>query len=142
MNADVSYCYVWKTLERKTYTVPDVINISFIMAVSKFISVDEMKELVIVKDLPYSDVSNMLQKKNPDVKGISERSVRRFCSSNNVRKRLNLSKEEFQKIIFLEASKVWRLMYLLFMEIILFKKKITQVIQPLGLHYYHYTNMR
>ena len=103
---DVSFCYVWKTLERKTYTVPDVINISFIMAVSKFISVNEMKELVIVKDLPYSDVSNMLQKKNPDVKGISERSVRRFCSSNNVRKRLNLSKEEFQKIIFLEASKV------------------------------------
>ena len=77
-----------------------------IMAFSKFVSVDEMKELVIVKDLSYSDVSNMLQEKNPDVKVISERSVRRFCSSNNIRKRSILSKEEFQKIIFLEASKV------------------------------------
>ena len=45
------------------------------MAVSKFVSVDEMKELVIVKDLSYSDKSNVLQEKNPEVKGISERSV-------------------------------------------------------------------
>ena len=67
--------YVWKTLERKTYTAPHVVNISFIMAVSKFVSVDEMKELVIVKDLSYSDKSNVLQEKNPEVKGISERSV-------------------------------------------------------------------
>ena len=100
------FCYVWKTLERKTLTVPHVTNISFIMAVSKFISVDGMKELVIEKDLSYSDVSSMLQEKNPDVKGISERSVRNFCTSNNNRKRSNLSKEEFQKIIFLEVSKV------------------------------------
>ena len=69
------FCYVWKTLERKTYTAPHVVNISFIMAVSKFVSVDEMKELVIVKDLSYSDKSNVLQEKNPEVKGISERSV-------------------------------------------------------------------
>ena len=48
----------------------------------------------------------MLQEKNPDVKGISERNIRRFCTSNNIRKRSNLSKEEFQEIIFLEASKV------------------------------------
>ena len=102
----MSFCYVWRTLERKTYTVPHVVNIFFIMAVSKFIFVDEMKELVIVKDLFYSDVSNMLQEKNPDVKGISERSVRHFCTSNNIRKRSNLSTEEFRKIIFLEASKV------------------------------------
>ena len=64
----MSFCYVWRTLERKTYTVPHIVNIFFIMAVSKFIFVDEMKELVIVKDLSYSDVSNMLQEKNPDVK--------------------------------------------------------------------------
>ena len=65
-----------------------------------------MKELMIVKDLSYSDMSNMLQEKNPDDKEISERSFRRFCPSNNIRKRSNLSKEESQKIIFFEASKV------------------------------------
>ena len=91
---------------KKTYTPPHVVNNSSIMSFSKFISVDEMKELVIVKDLSYSDVSNMLQDKNTDVTRISERSVRRFCTSNNIRKRSNLNKEEFQKIIFLEASKV------------------------------------
>ena len=83
-----------------------VIKISFIMAVSKFVSVDEMKELVIVKELPYSDVSNILQENNPDAKGISERSVRRFCTYTNIRKQSNLSKEEFQKITFLQVSKV------------------------------------
>ena len=94
------------SLERRTHTAPHVISVSFIMAVSKFISVDEMKELVIVKDLSYSGASNMLQEKNSDVKGISEISVRRFFTSNNIRKQSNLSKKEFQKIIFLQASKV------------------------------------
>ena len=124
----------WKTLERKTDTTPHAINISFIMAVSKIFSVDKMKEFVIVKDLSHSDVSNMLQEKNPDVKGISEISVKRFCTSNNIRKRSNLSKEEFQKITFMEA----------FMEIIVFRKvlkRIKEVIQLLGLHYYHYKNI-
>ena len=115
-----AFFYIWKTLERNTYTAPHVVNIPFIMEVSKFISVNEMRELVIVKDLSYSDVSNMLQERNPGVKGISERSVRHFCTSNNIRKESNLSKVEFQKIISLEASKVWRLKYLLFIEIIVF----------------------
>ena len=83
-------------LERKTYTVPNVVDISFIIAVSKFISADEMKEFVIVKDFPYSDVRNMLQEKNSDAKEISETSVRRS----------NFSEEEFPKIIFLYASNV------------------------------------
>ena len=70
-----SFCFVWMSLERNTYTVTNVVNISFIMAVSKFISVDKMKELVIAKGLPYSDVSNVLQEKNSDAKEISETSV-------------------------------------------------------------------
>ena len=37
----------------------------------------------------------MLQEKNPDAKEIFERSVRRFCTSNNTRNQSNLSKEEF-----------------------------------------------
>ena len=65
------------------------------MAVSKFVSADEVKELVIVKNFSYSDVSNMLQEKNSDVKGISETSVMRLRTFNNIRKQSNLSKEEF-----------------------------------------------
>ena len=45
--------------ERNTYTAQHVINISFIMAVSKFISNDNIKELVIAKDFSYSDVGDM-----------------------------------------------------------------------------------
>ena len=69
MNAHASFCYLWMALERNIYTAPNVVNIFFIIAISKFIFVDEMKELVMVKDLYYSDVSNMLQKKNLDAKG-------------------------------------------------------------------------
>ena len=43
--------------------------------------------------------------KNPDAKGIYKRGVRRFCSSNNIRRQSNLSKEEFQKIIFFSGIK-------------------------------------
>ena len=60
------FCYVWVSLERNTYTMPHVINISFLIAVPKFISVIEMQELVIAKDLSYSDVRNILQEKNPE----------------------------------------------------------------------------
>ena len=59
------FCYVWVSLERNTYTMPHVINISFLIAVPKFISVIEMQELVIMKDLSYSNVRNILQEKNP-----------------------------------------------------------------------------
>ena len=86
MNLHASFCYVWMYLERNPYTTPHVLNLSFIMVISKFISVDEMKEPVILKDFSYSDVINMLQEKNPDAKGISERSVRCFFTSNNIRK--------------------------------------------------------
>ena len=71
-----------------------------------------MKELVIMKDLSYPNMSNILEEKNPEAKGISERSVRCFFTSNNIRKWSNLSKEEFYRIIFLEASKVLHLKYL------------------------------
>ena len=70
--------FVWMYLERNTYTMPHVLNLSFIIVISKFVSVDEMKELVIVKDLSYSDVSDMLQEKNQHNKGISQKSVRHF----------------------------------------------------------------
>ena len=63
-----------------------------------------MQELVIVKDLSYTDVRNMLQEKNPVAEGTSERSVRRFCTSNNIRNQSNLSKGEFQNIFFLQVS--------------------------------------
>ena len=60
------FCYVWVSFERNTYTIPHVINISFLIAVPKFISVIEMQELVIMKDLSYSNVRNILQEKNPE----------------------------------------------------------------------------
>ena len=46
------------------------------MMVWKFISVDEMKSIVIVKDLSSSDVRNILQGKNSDATRYSKRSVK------------------------------------------------------------------
>ena len=112
-----SFCYVWISLERNAYAAPYVINISFIIVVSKFISVIEMQELVIVKDLSYFGVRNVLQEKNPDTERIFERSARHFCTSTNIRNQSNLNKEEFQKMIFCGHLKC-----LLFMEIIVFQK--------------------
>ena len=116
MHERVTFCYIRISLERNTYIVSHAINICFIMAVSRFISFDEMKEFVIMKDLFSSNVGNMLQENNPDAKEISERSVWRFCSSNNIRKQSNLSKEEFETTIFLQTSELRLLKYLLFME--------------------------
>ena len=48
----------------------------------------------------------MLQEKNPDTKEIFERSVWHFCTSNNIRNQSNLSKEEFETTIFLQASEL------------------------------------
>ena len=86
MNAHASFSYAWMSLERNNYTVPHVLNMSFVMVISKIISVDEMKEAVMVKDLSYFDVSNMLQEKNSYAKGISEKSAARFRISKNIRK--------------------------------------------------------
>ena len=82
------------------------INICFIVAISRFISFAEMKELMIMKDMFSSNVRNMLQEKNPDTKEIFERSVWHFCTSNNIRNQSNLSKEEFETTIFLQASEL------------------------------------
>ena len=126
------------SLERNNNTVPHVINISFIITVSNFISAAETQELVIVKDLSYYEERNMLQEKNLVAIGV-------FCTSINMRNQSNLSEEKFQKIIFLQASsKAWHLKCLLFMEIMVFRRildNITQVIQLFRLLYYHYENI-
>ena len=116
MHEHVTFCYIRISLEKNTYIVSHSINICFIVAISRFISFAEMKELVIMKDMFSSNVRNMLQEKNPDTKQIFERSVWHFCTSNNIRNQSNLSKEEFETTIFLQASELWLLKYLLFME--------------------------
>ena len=116
MHEHVTFCYIRISLEKNTYIVSHGINICFIVAISRFISFAEMKELVIMKDMFSSNVRNMLQEKNPDTKEIFERSVWHFCTSNNIRNQSNLSKEESETTIFLQASELWLLKYLLFME--------------------------
>ena len=78
MHVHASFCYIWVFLERNTYTTPNFINISFVIAVPKFISIIEMQELVIVKDLSYSDVRNMLQETNPEMQKEFSRDVLGF----------------------------------------------------------------
>ena len=98
MNAHASFFHVWMYLERNTYTTPRVDILSFATVISKFISVDKMKELVRIKDLSYSDVSIMLQEKNPHAKGISEISVSRYrliSENNQISVKKNFTKQSF-----------------------------------------------
>ena len=76
------------------------------MALSKCVSIDEMRDMVKNKSLTYREISKQLQIKYHQTTGFSERSVRRFCLSNGIQRRDQYDKAEIKKLIFLEASKV------------------------------------
>ena len=52
------------------------------MALSSAISLDEMKSLVLTKKKTNQEISNILNERHPDMRGLSEMNVRRFCNEN------------------------------------------------------------
>jgi len=74
-------------------------------AVAKISTVQEINQW-INKGLTYREISDLLLKKAPESKGLSMRSVRRFCKINGIGKKCALSKEELHKVIFEKQQKV------------------------------------
>ena len=60
------------------------------MAVSKAISTQEMTSF-IESGMKYDQISSMLQSKNPTARGLSPRSIRRFCQINNLGRNCKLT---------------------------------------------------
>ena len=69
------------------------------MAVASVTSAEEVNQM-IDEGLTYDEISDYLQEKNPQVKGLSSRSVRRFCKTKNIEKKCRLTKEDLHKKIF------------------------------------------
>ena len=71
--------------------------LSIRMALSSVISLDEMKSLVLTKKKANQEISNILNERQPDMRGLSEMNVRRFCNANGIRTRATFDDSETQK---------------------------------------------
>ena len=49
------------------------------------ISLDEMKSSVLTKRKTHQEISNILQERYSDMRGLSAMNVRRFCNENRIR---------------------------------------------------------
>jgi len=78
------------------------------MAVAGATTVQEV-DLWINDGLFYKEISELLQLRFPDLKGLSVRSIRRFCSDNNIGKKCTMSKQDLSKKVFEMQSKVFLL---------------------------------
>ena len=54
------------------------------MLLSNYVTKSAMENRVKDKKLSHSEISNMLRSENPGVQGLSERSVRRFCTKHSI----------------------------------------------------------
>jgi hypothetical protein len=55
------------------------------------ISIDFVRDLVLRRKLTHKQISEELQRENPGVRGLSEMSVRRFCSKHNIHRTTQIS---------------------------------------------------
>ena len=76
------------------------------MAVSKTISIQEMTSF-IQSGMTYDQISSMLQSKNPSARGLSPRSIRRFCQVNNLGRNRKLSRKEIRTKVYQCVSEVF-----------------------------------
>jgi len=58
-----------------------------------------MKYLVFTKRRSHEEISDLLKKRNPGIKGLSIMSIRKYCVINGIRTRKVLSKKETSKSI-------------------------------------------
>ena len=60
------------------------------------VNVDFVRDLVLTKGKTHSQVSLLLQEAHPEKRGLSSRSVRRFCLENGIHAQNRLSNEELE----------------------------------------------
>ena len=68
-------------------------------------------EVTMVKELiksgkSYEEISEILRNDNPNTRGLSRRSVRRFCHNNEINKKASLGKDRLDEMVRDEVLKV------------------------------------
>ena len=76
----------WRKREIRIYRVVTFLNMN-----------DYIKDLVITQRKTHSEVSLLLKERFPDKKGLSSRSVRRFCLKNGIHLHNRLSNDELEQ---------------------------------------------
>ena len=67
------------------------------MALSSVISLNKIKSLVLAKRKTHQEISNILKKRHPDMRGLLAMNVRRFCNENGIRTGTTLDDSEIEK---------------------------------------------
>ena len=70
------------------------------------VSVEYIKDLVVNKKKTHFQVSLMLQEAFPGKRGLSERSVRRFCCENDIHSQQRLSQDDLEQCARTVVAKV------------------------------------
>ena len=63
------------------------------------VSVEYVKDLVVSQQKTHSEVSLLLKEAYPDRRGLSSKSVRRFCLTNGIHAQNRLSNDELEQCI-------------------------------------------
>ena len=72
----------------------------------EYVSVDEIRNFVFKRKMTHKQISEELQQRNPGVRGLSEMSVRRFCSKYNIHQTTQISDGELDCVVLKAVSQV------------------------------------
>ena len=73
-------------------------------------AVEYVRQLVEVEKKTHNEISIILKQVYPEVVGLSERTVRRFCARNNIHSRnRNLSREDLDAVVSSAVAEVSKL---------------------------------
>lgn len=67
---------------------------------------DFMKQKVVVERQSYESVSDELRRTNPSMRGLSSRSIRRFCAERGIRATSRLNDAQLDKVVATSVAKV------------------------------------
>ena len=83
------------------------------MEMENIVSVERVKDF-IKNGKTYREISEILRGENPTMTGLSERSIRRFCATNNINKKHLYNQENLDEIVDTHMNKVgsfWQLFH-------------------------------
>lgn len=67
---------------------------------------DTLYEKIVTRRMTYCQISQELQQLYPNIKGISARSIRRYCSDNGLHRTSRLTDHELDRVVTTSTSKV------------------------------------
>ncbi len=72
----------------------------------EYVSVDEIRNFVFKRTMTHKQISEELQQRNLGVGGLSEMSIRRFCSKYNIHRTTQISDGELDCVVLKAVSQV------------------------------------